>query len=220
MPDLSFAIDRAEPLRHAAEPLLLFRLRAAEALPPGEVPASILAVVLRCQIRIEPARRRYSEAEKGRLLDLFGSPERWGQTLRAIPWAHVGLVMPGFEGEAEADLPVPCTFDFSLAATRYFAAIEGGELPLRFLFSGSVFYRSPEGALQFAPIPRDREVGFRLPSRTWRDLRDLYYPDCSWLRLRRDVFEGLDRYRIRLGLPSGEDALERLLSAAGEPISP
>src|SRR4051794_22938254 len=113
MPDLNFRLDGAEPQRHAAEPLILFKLHASESLPPGREPSSILAVALRCQFRIEPARRRYEDAERARLVDLFGTPERWGQTLRPMPWTQVGIVLPSFAGETTADLPVPCSFDFS-----------------------------------------------------------------------------------------------------------
>ena len=114
--------------------------------------------MLRCQVRIEPARRRYTPAEKERLLDLFGTPERWGQTLRPMLWTHVSAVVPPFEGEAVVDLPVPCSFDFSLAATKYFAALDGGEIPLCFLFSGTIFYEAADGGLQVAQIPWEKEA--------------------------------------------------------------
>ena len=102
---------------------------------------------MRCQIRIEPARRRYTDAEQERLLDLFGTPERWGQTLRPMLWTHAVAVVPPFIGTAVADLPVPCSYDFSLAATKYFGGLEGGEIPLCFLFSGTIFYEAEDGAL-------------------------------------------------------------------------
>lgn len=220
MPDLDFQIDGAEPQRHAAEPLVRFLLSVRESVPADGGPTLVLGVVLRCQVRIEPALRRYSDGEKQRLLDLFGTPERWGQTLRPMLWAQVGLVLPSFSGETSADLLVPCSFDFSLAASRYFAALEDGELPLRVLFSGSVFYESVEGALQVVPVPWDKEATFRLPVETWQELRDLYYPASAWLCLRRDVFEELDRYKTRLGLPTWEGAVHRLLSTAGEAVAP
>src|SRR4051794_7563679 len=101
MPDLNFQVERAEPQRHAAEPLMLFKLRITEAVTPQPTP--IHSVVLRCQVRIEPARRRYGEREKERLLDLFGTPERWGQTLRPMPWTHVSAVAPPFTGTCAMD---------------------------------------------------------------------------------------------------------------------
>src|SRR5947208_10760829 len=114
MPDLNFRIASAGPRRLAAEPTILFGLHVSEAVPPGREPIPILGVALRCRLSIEPARRRYSEAERGRLVDLFCESERWGQTLRPILWAQVGVILPAFDGEVSAELAVPCGFDFSL----------------------------------------------------------------------------------------------------------
>src|SRR5581483_3886286 len=118
-----FQVEGAEPERFAAAPLLLFKLRVMEADTP---PTPIHSIVLRCQVRIEPARRRYTAAERERLLDLFGTPERWGQTLRPLLWTHVSAVVPPFTGSSVVDLAVPCAYDFSLAATKYFDALAGG----------------------------------------------------------------------------------------------
>jgi Family of unknown function (DUF6084) len=214
LPDLDFTVEGAEPQRFAAAPHLLFKLRIREAVPAGAQPTPIHALALRCQVRIEPARRRYEAAEEPRLLDLFCTPDRWGQTMRPLLWTHVSAVVPSFTGTGEADLPVPCSFDFSLAATRYFDSLDGGELPLRFLFSGTIFHKDQNGALQVAPISWEKEASFRLPASAWRDLMDAYYPNTAWLCLRKDVFDRLDRYRSRRGLPTSEAALERLLSAA------
>jgi len=214
MIDLNFQVEGAEPERIAAAPLLRFKLRVSERLPSGEPPTPIHAVALRCQVRIEPARRRYQAAEEPRLLDLFGTPDRWGQTMRTLLWTHVSAVVPPFTGTGDADLPVPCSFDFSLAATKYFNALEGGELPLCFLFSGTVFYEAADGAVQVAPISWEKEASFRLPASTWRGLMDAYYPNTAWLCLRKDVFDRFDGYRSRQGLPTPESALERLLSSA------
>jgi hypothetical protein len=222
MPDLSFRVEGAGPQPFAAEPTLLFNLVVAESAAAGGEPTPVHAVALRCQVRIEPARRRYEPAEQDRLLDLFGTPERWGQTLRPMPWVQLSALVPAFTGVGAADLAVPCGFDFSLAATRYFAALEGGDIPLGFLFSGTVFYEDENeaGALQAAPIPWDREASYRLTAATWHGLMDLYYPNAAWLRLRRDVFERLDRFRRLGGHPTWEHALERLLSEAEEPVTP
>jgi hypothetical protein len=207
-------VEGAEPQRFAAAPQLLFKLRITESLPAGAGPTPIHSVVLRCQVRIEPARRRYQAAEEPRLRDLFGTPERWGQTMRTLLWTHVGAVVPPFTGTAEMDLPVPCSYDFSLAATRYFDAVEGGDLPLCFLFSGTIFHEADNGALQVAQISWEKESSYRLPAATWRGLMDAYYPNTAWLCLRKDVFDRFDQYRSRRGLPTPETALERLLSAA------
>ena len=104
MPDLNFRVDGAEPQRFAAEPLLTFKLHVAEKVAVGAEPTPVHAVVLRCQVRIEPARRRYVGPEKERLLDLFGTPERWGQTLRTLLWTHASLAVAPFTGSTTVDL--------------------------------------------------------------------------------------------------------------------
>jgi hypothetical protein len=220
MPDLNYRVEAAEPLRFAAAPAMLFTLRVTEAVAAGSAPTPVHTVVLRCQVRIEPAKRSYTPAEKDRLRDLFGTPDRWGQTLRPMLWTHVGANLPAFEGEAVVDLPVPCTLDFSLAATKYFEALNGGDLPLCFLFSGTIFYRGDSNALQVAQVSWEKEADFRLPVASWRALMDNYYPNTAWLGLRRDVFDRLDSFRSRRGLPTWEGALERLLDSAEEPVSP
>lgn len=220
MPDLTYQVEGAEPECYAAAPLLLFKLRVAERRSEGEAPTPVHSVVLRCQVRIEPARRRYSAPEQQRLLDLFSTPERWGQTLRPLLWAHASVVVPPFAGEQVVDLPVPCSFDFSLAATKYFDALEAGEIPLCFLFSGTIFYEAEGGALQVAQIPWDRESPFRLPAATWKGLMEAYYPNSSWLCLRKDVFDRLGQFKSRRGLATWEQALEGLLAAAEEPATP
>ncbi len=219
MPDLNFRVEGVEAERFSAAPLLVFKLRATEAVATGAAPTPIHSVVLRCQIRIEPARRQYSAPEKGRILDLFGTTERWGQTLRPMLWTHVSVATPPFAGDAAVDLPVPCSADFNLAATKYFEALEGGEIPLCFLFSGTIFYETEESTLQVEQISWEKEAYFRLPSATWREMMDLHYPNSAWLSLRRDVFDRLTLYRSRQGLPTWEQAMDRLLSAAGEPVT-
>jgi hypothetical protein len=219
MPDLNFQVEGAEPLRFAAAPAMRFRLRISEAVAPGEEPTPVHSLALRSQVRIEPTQRTYTQVEKERLRDVFGTPERWGQTVRSMLWTHVAVSVPAFEGETSVDLPVPCSLDFSQAATRYFEAVDGGELPLCFLFSGTIFYRADHGGLQVTPVSWEKESAFRLPSSSWRALMDHYYPNTAWLGLRRDVFDRLDSFRSRHGLASWEGALERLLDAAEEPVS-
>ena len=87
-------------------------------------------------------------------------------------WTHVSAVVPPFTGDGVVDLPVPCSSDFNLAATKYFAALDGGEIPLCFLFSGTIFYEAGDGALQVAQIPWEKEADFRLPAATWHGLMD------------------------------------------------
>jgi len=94
-----------------------------------------------------------------------------------------------------------------------------GDIPLCLMFSGTVFYADSEGALRVAPISWDKETRFRLPVKIWQDMMDLYYPNTAWLNLRRDVFERLQEYKVRNGIPSWEQAIERILAEAEETVS-
>jgi hypothetical protein len=207
MPDLSFKVESAGAVAYAAAPTLAFQLRIANAIA-GE---TVHTVALRCQIQIEASRRRYTAEEQRNMLDLFGEPERWSQTLRSLLWTHVSVVVPGFEGTTLAELPVPCTFDFNVAATKYFEGLTGGEIPLRLMFSGTVFYAGEDGALQVAPISWEQETAFKLPQKVWREMMDSYYPNTAWVSLRRDVFERLYQYKTQRGIPTWEQALESML---------
>src|SRR5436189_109835 len=126
MPDLNFQFTGVEVAPFAATPLLAFQLGITNAA--GPVP--IHSVILHCQIQIAATRRRYSPDEQERLLDLFGDPDRWSQTLRSLLWTHVSAVVPTFDGSTVVDINVPCSYDFNVAATKYFYALDGGEVPL------------------------------------------------------------------------------------------
>lgn len=212
VPDLTFQVEGAEVVPFAAAPQLSFGLRVTN----GSETEAIHTVVLRCQIQIEVTRRRYNGEEEERLRDLFGEPARWNKTLRTMLWTHTTAVVPAFTGSKAVDLLVPCTYDFNVASTKYFSGLAGGEIPLSFLFSGSVFYEDRSGALQVAPISWDQEARFRLPVATWAGLMSAYYPNVAWLELRQDVFDRLYRYKVSRGIPTWEQALEGLLPAADE----
>jgi hypothetical protein len=213
MPNLEFRVEGASVVPNAASPLLALAL---EIVNTGSEP--IHTVVLRCQIQIEAARRHYNGGDQSRLLDLFGEPDRWSQTLRSLLWTHAQLVVPSFSGRAIAQLQVPCTFDFNVAATKYFHAVSDGEVPLFLLFSGSVFYEGADGLLQVAPISWDKEARFRLPVSLWRDMMEAYYPNTAWLCLRKDAFERLYQFKMLHGIPTWEEALETLLRDAEEVV--
>jgi hypothetical protein len=216
MPDLRFVIASAEPVQNAAAPLLAFKLQLTN-VPAEEI---IHTVALRAQIQLEVTRRKYDSGEQARLQDLFGEPDRWGQTLRNMLWTHTSMVVPRFTGSTMADLQVPCTFDFNVAATKYFHGVTGGDLPLCFQFSGTVFYQGNDQTLQVAPISWDKEAKYRLPVKVWKDLMDAYYPNSAWLALQRDTFEKLYQFKIREGIPTWEEAIERALNALTEMVRP
>ncbi|MGA4799965.1 DUF6084 family protein [Streptomyces lavendulocolor] len=209
MTDFAFTCTgvRADP--YAAGPTLVFRLRIT-----ASDQARVHALALRCQIRIEPVRRGYGDAEAARLTDLFGERSRWGSTLNPVQFAQVPVMVPGFTGEVETDLVVPCTYDMDIASTRYFHALEEGEVPLLMLFSGTAF--TGERGFRVEPVPWDKEAVFRMPVKTWQEMVDQHFPGSGWIRLPRDTMDALLAHRSRHALPSWEATVEALLDAAGE----
>jgi hypothetical protein len=166
-------------------------------------------------VQIEPVRRRHTPVEQAHLKELFGEPERWSKSLHPLLWTNANVSVPAFTGSILVDVPVPCTFDFNVAVTKYIYGLENGDLPTSLLFSGTVFYAGGVG-LQVAQIPWDREASYRLPVRAWKDMMDLYYPNTAWISLRRDVFERLYEFKSRYGIPTWEQTIERMLGVAAE----
>jgi uncharacterized protein DUF6084 len=113
---------------------------------------------------------------------------------------------------------VPCTFDFNIAATKYFAGLEAGEIPLILQFSGTIFYAARDGALQIAQVPWTKEARYRLPVKSWQDMMDIHYPNSAWLCLRRDVFDRLHRFKIQRAIPTWEQTIESILPADEDKI--
>ena len=210
MPELHFQIEGAEAVPHAATPLIALKLRITN-FPATE---TIHAITLRCQVQIEPAKRRYVPNEQEKLLDLFGTPERWARTVKPLLWMNTSVAVPRFTGELLVDLELPCTFDFNVAATKYFHALDSGDIPVAVMFSGTLFYEGPEGTLQISQVPWDRESSYRLPVAVWREMMEMHHPNSAWLCLRRDSFEQLYIYKVRHGLPTFEQAIAKALAAA------
>jgi hypothetical protein len=212
MPDLDFQIEGAEVLKFAAAPSLLFKLRIDSF---DDKP--VTSITLSTQIRIVPRYRAYSDGEEQQLIEVFGESRRWAQTLNSLLWTHTVLQIPGFTGSTVVDMPVPCTYDFDVVSAKYFHALEGGEVPLEFLFSGTLFYAGDNG-LQVGRIPWDKEAAFRLPVHLWHEMMEHYFPNTAWLRLRKDAFNRLYDYKSRHGHSTWEAALETLLDMAGEEV--
>ena len=47
---------------------------------------------------------------------------------------------------------------------------------------------------------------------------EMYYPNSAWLSLHRDTFEKLYQFKVREGITTWEEALERALSALPETV--
>jgi hypothetical protein len=207
MADLNFQVvgARAEP--YAAVPTLVFTLRIEEA--GGQ---RIHAVALRCQIQVEPNRRSHSPAEQAKLLEMFGVPGRWGETVKPLLWTHVSVMVPSFQGAVTVDVPLTCTYDFEVTAAKYFEGLDDGEIPLLFLFSGTVFTPGGTGFM-VERVPWEKEAAFRLPVRVWREVMDLYFPNSAWIRLTRESVAALQRFKAERALPTWDDAVAVLLAS-------
>jgi Family of unknown function (DUF6084) len=203
-PELAFTVLGCEPLPHAAAPTLRFSL----AIDAGG--AAVRSVMLETQVRIAATQRGYSDAEQARLGDLFGAPHQWADTLRGLLWTHATLVVAPFQGATVADLLVSCTYDFDVAAAKYLAGLQDGEIPLDLLFSGTVFYVGQRG-LQINRISWNAEAGYRLPVSVWRETMDIYFPDSAWLRMERQTFDRLVAFRARRALTGWDAVLGALL---------
>jgi hypothetical protein len=210
MSNLAFTVVDARVEPYAIVPTLVFRLQIDERA--GE---QIHAIALRCQIQLEPRRRHYSPGEENQLLEIFGERDRWGDTLRTLLWTHASLMVPGFQRTTIIDLPITCTYDFEVVAAKYLESLAEGDVPLLFLFSGTIFARTQLG-FSVEQVPWEKEATYRLPVQLWRDLMDRYFPGSAWIRLRRESFDALYRFKGRRALPTWDDAVEALLREADE----
>jgi hypothetical protein len=214
MAELAFDCIGARADKYAVVPQMFMTLRISET--SGR---RVEAIALRCQIRIEPARRRYSDDEAERLNDLFGDTQRWADTLKPVQFTNVPIMVPGFTGSTEIDLPVPLTYDMEIGATRYFAGLDEGEVPLLLLFSGSVFTVA-DGKMSVTQVPWSKEATYRLPISIWREAIDAHFPNSSWIKLSTTAMDELLRFKLRRGLPTWESAVLALLDEAAEPSEP
>jgi hypothetical protein len=143
-------------------------------------------------------------------MELFGEPHRWGDTLKTVLWTSTSLLVPGFRGATDVDLLMPCTYDFEVASSKYFHALDDGEIPLLLLFSGTVFARAG-GGFVVDQVPWHNEASYRMPVSVWRDTMDAYFPDSAWVRVNRETFDRLHRYKGRRAMPTWDQALAELL---------
>jgi hypothetical protein len=210
---LSFELLSARAEVHAAAPTIVFRLHVNELTG-----VNIHTAILKCQVQIDPRRRRYTPQEAERLSDLFDLPERWNDTMRPLLWTTTPVVLPAFKALAEVEVPVACTYDFDVATAKYFHALGRGEIPLLFQFSGTVFVGAPAG-YQVAQVPSDLEAPFRLPIATWREAINQHFPNGAWIRLRRESLDQLDALRRRRGCVNWDELVEALAieGRSGEP---
>lgn len=213
MTELRFTIRDIVPERYAVTPVLSARLAVQETTG-----AVVHAVALRCQVRIAPQRRSYTDGEAAAAQDLFGPRARWADTVRPFLWLHATTMVPGFTGQTEVDLPLPCSYDFDVSAHKYLSALDDGVVPLEFLFTGTVFTRADgtDSGISVMQVPWDAEAAYPMPVRVWRDVMAQHFPNSAWVRLGQDAFSALQAYRVRQGLLSADAAIESLLAEAAD----
>ena len=203
-PDIAFEIVSAGALERAAAPTLSFATKVTD-----RSGIEIYTVALSALFTIEPGKRTYDPDARERLAELFGEPERWAATTGAFRWSQVDVLVPSFTGEAGFEIRVPCTYDHEIAATKYFAGLADGVVPLQVHFNGTLFYRGADRQLQMMMLPWDLSVRYDLPIEVWRGMIDRHYPEGTWVRLEEGT---LDRLR-RLKTSGGSATYDRTIVA-------
>ncbi len=206
MTDLIFGCTGAAAERYAATPTLTFQLTITE-----RSGARIHAIALRCQIRFEPHRRRYSAAEARRLHDLFGDPSRWAETVKPIQLATVTTMVPAFTALTDVEVPVPCTYDLEVASARYLHGLDDGTVPMLMLFSGTIFVATDTG-YSVELVPWSSEATYRMPVSVWQDLVEAHFPGSAWLRCSRETLDELSEFKAERALPTWDATLAALLA--------
>lgn len=206
LPDPHFAVMGVDVIKVASAPTLKFNLAISESLG-----WEVFTMALTIQIQIDPNQRTYDPETRAKLFELFGEPSRWAATTRSFPWATVFVLVQGFSGATTCDVPVANNFDLELAATKYFYSLPGGDVPLSFHFSGSIYYRGEDGRIQIVQVPWDSAAKFKMPVDVWKAMVDHYYPNTVWMTLRRPTMEALMEYKAKEGLPTFDACVSKLL---------
>jgi hypothetical protein len=210
MADLTFDCIAAQADRYAVMPSISLTLRISET--SGQ---RIDAIALRCQIRIEPSRRRYTTGEEERLKDLFGETTQWADTLKPMQFTNISTMVTGFTGSTEIPLPVTFSYDLEIGSGRYFASLESGEIPLLLLFSGTIF-SVVDGKFQVQQVPWSKEATYRLPVSVWQEAVDVHFPNSGWITMNRQTLEELQQFKTRRALPTWDATVSALLAEAAD----
>jgi hypothetical protein len=204
--DLEFAALGARPVKYAAAPMLAIDLQISETTG-----REVYMVALTIQLMIDPARRRYDEATRERLIELFGAPERWAVTTRSLVWSKLDVLVPAFTGSTTVTIPIACHFDLELAAAKYLHSLPDGIAPLALHFNGMIYYPADHGGLQMALIPWSNSIDFQMPVSVWQETIAHYYPGTAWISVRTDTFEALQREKLARGLATLDACVTELL---------
>lgn len=210
MPDLIFTIISAKVKPFTAVPTLSFQLQIVNTEEEEEV----YAAALRCQVLIEATKRAYADHTKEELVELFGEPERWEETVKGLYWMTITLPIPRFNETTIVEVPLPCFEDHISAAGKYFYAVRDGFVPLAFLFSGTLFYRTKDGELQISQVPWHKEAAFKMPASLWNEMMTTYFPHKRWLSIPIRTFEKLFRLKSKGSFASMDDCLDATIEQA------
>jgi hypothetical protein len=206
MPRLQFGVRDVQAATDAATPSL--RATLSIAAEPG---VSVLGLALNVDVRIAAERRRYSDAERGRLRELFGSDGDWDRSIGPIVWTRGTINVPAFEDSVDTTVILPCGYEFDMVAVKYATALEDGFIPVEILPTGTVFYRGGERMLA-GKLPWDTEIAFRIDVSTWRAAVDAVFNGTAWLRIDDRLLWRLQTYRAQHGLTTWDSTIEALLS--------
>jgi hypothetical protein len=122
-------------------------------------------------------------------------------------------MVQGFTGVTEVSMPLECTYDFEVAASKYLHALRDGAIPLLFLFSGTVFVQGERG-FSVRQVSWECEAQHEMPVSEWNDLIRTHYPNAGWVRLGHDTVSALAAYKSARGMLDFEDAITTLLAEA------
>lgn len=211
VPAFTWQVTGVEPERLAVTPTLRFALRIG--CPPAR---RVQCILLSVSIRVAAPLRSYNREDRDRLQAVFGTDEQWRDSLRDLVWARPTVTVPQFVGETTVEVPVSCGQDIDLATASYLSALRDGDVPLRFLFAGTVFYES-DGRLRTAQIPWEGEAMYRIPADSWHRLRERYFGPYSWIRLGDEVANRLRAYQTTGAHPTAEAAIAALLAERSQP---
>jgi len=205
-PEPDFVVEGVRAIRHAAAPMLALDLRVSD-----DSGCEIYMIALSIQLMIEPARREYDAATRERLVELFGTPERWAVTTRSLVWSRLDVLVPAFMSTTSVAVPIACHYDLELAAAKYLYSLPDGEAPLALHFNGTIYYRNERGELQMVLVPWTKSIDFRMPVTVWRETIEHYYPNTAWLAVRSQTLEALQREKLARGAATLDACLAQML---------
>ena len=147
----------------ARPPPRFVRVRATD--PRGR---RVYMIALIDLITSSPSKRTYDAETRERLVELFGEPERWATTTTNFRWTQTDVFVPTSPEQRSSTIPVACTYDLEVAASKYFHGLADGDAPLRFHFNGTVFYEGADGAMQLCRSRGTARCAIRCRSRPGR----------------------------------------------------